>query len=276
MHAFEIVLEDPGAWHPVGHNGAQLGRLAGLRCCPSDGQVAAPVGILGQVDVGEIAALAGWDAELVKRDLTAVGKGDQRGVGQTDHIAPAKCDTEFGPFPSTKPTICEEGHTPRLPEQVSHIPEHAFTHGDLNIAFARDYLPGQGQRAVAVRERQAEHLERLVANEAAIEHDRHLAPAPRCQDVTDDRVIERTRLDGRIGQPAPDPGDAPDFLRRPRDMEGDLAQVYRVALHQADDNPHPVGQPAPMQGGMDGLQLRGDLRVYFLAAAHRVAPYQGV
>lgn len=271
MHPAQVVVEHPLTRHPVGHHRAEFGWLSRLGRRPGDRQVAAPVGVLGQAHVGEVAALPGRDAELVERNLPAIGEGNQGGVGQADHVAPAQRNTELGPLAAAEAAVGKKGHAARMLEQLGDIVQHPFADFGLDIALARDDFPGQRKGAEAMRERQAKHLQGLVADKTAIENDRDLTRAPGVQHLANERVVQNTRLDRIIGQPASDTRDAASFFGRSRDVQGQLTQMDALCLHQRRDDPDPVPQAAPVEIGVNRLQLRRDLRVYFLAAAHRVA-----
>jgi|SRR5687768_2562024 hypothetical protein len=89
--------------------------------------------------------------------------------------------------------IGQKGDAAHPFEQLGHVFEHWFADLKLNIAFLSDNFPGERERPVAVRERDAQNLERLGPNETTIKDDRDLAPSPGTQHLLDQR---RSRVYG--------------------------------------------------------------------------------
>lgn len=271
MHPSKVVLEHPLARNPIGHHHTQFYRLTRLGRGPGNRQMAAPIGLLGQPHIGEVAA-AGLDAQLVKGNLTAISKGNQCRVGQADHVAPVQGSTELGPLASVEAVVGEKGYTLSVRQQFGNVAQYALAHLALNIALARHHLPRQRQGPETVRERQPEHLQVLVADKAAIQDDPDLASLPEVEHLIDERVVQAAGVEGHIHQPVPNAGDPGGFFGHAKNVERDLAEMNRQSLNQPDDDPDPVAQAAPVEAGMHSLQLLSDAHVYFLAVAHALTP----
>lgn len=119
-----------------------------------------------------VAALPGRDAELFERNLPAIGEHYQDRVDQADHIPPAQRNTEPSPLAAAEAAVGKKSHAARMLQQRGDLAQHMLVDLRLDIALARDDLPVQRQRPKAVRERQSKHLQRLVADKAAIKDDR--------------------------------------------------------------------------------------------------------
>jgi len=109
-----------------------------------------------------------------------------------------------------------------------------------------------------MRQRHAQDLERLLADKAAIEDNRNFVRRPGLEHFFNQRLIERPADDPLACQEAPDAGETADRLSATGNVVGDFAQLDRLALDQADDNPHPDREPFEMQCRMECLELGGD------------------
>jgi hypothetical protein len=121
--------------------------------------------------------------------------------------------------------ITQEGHPAGLLEQCGDVIEHGIAHVQFDVALVRHHFPSQRQRAVAMREGDAQHLERFVPDKTAIEHDRHLTTSPGLEHLGDEWRIEITADDPATGQPAPDAHDAPSGVRITGNVIGNFAQM---------------------------------------------------
>lgn len=146
--------------------------------------------------------------------------------------------------------------------------KHTVADLKFNVAFVGDHLPAEWQGPVAVRERNAEHLEYFLPDEAAIEHDRDLAAGLRLEHLADDGRSEDTADNPAARQPAAHTHDASSRLGFAWDMISDLTQMDRLTLDETDNDPDPHGQAFEMQGGMKRVELGVNLAVWRLAAAH--------
>jgi hypothetical protein len=114
--------------------------------------MAAPISILGDAHVPQIAAFTGRDAQRVRCTLPPICEGDGRGVGQANDVAPAKPLTRARPVPVAKATVSQEGDPSRAFEEHGDVVKHCITGVERDSALAGHDFPRQRQGTVAVRE----------------------------------------------------------------------------------------------------------------------------
>src|SRR5262249_21300320 len=178
VHPFEIMAQHPAIGVQIGHHHTQFCRTLCRGARPGDRNSTAPIRLTREPDIREVAPLTGLDAKLVNCNLTAVTEGDIGVIGNPNNVIPAQRTAFAGPITITKPAIGQKGHASGARKQLGNMVQHGFTDRQFYQAGTRDYFPSQRQRTVAVRERDAQHLECLTIDEATIQHDRDLAADP--------------------------------------------------------------------------------------------------
>jgi hypothetical protein len=242
VHPLEVMAEHPATWWEIGHHDTQFSRTGRRGPCPGDRQVAEPIGFAGQAHAWQIAALALLDAEGISGQLDTTGKGNHGVVGDPNDVIPAQVAALAGPRAIAEATVGEEGHAAGALEQLRDVIEHGIAHLQFDVAFAGANFPGERERAVTVREREAQDLERFVSNEAAIQHDGDLAASPGLQHVGNDWCIEIATDDPAACEPAANAHNPSCRFCLRGNVIGDFAEMDRLTLDEADNHPYPDGE----------------------------------
>src|SRR5699024_8434288 len=135
-------------------------------------------------------------------------------------VIPVERPAFASPIAVTKSTVGKKGHSSCPLQQRCNMLKHCFTHVKRDKPFGRDHVPGQWQRAIAVRKAEAQHLQAVAIYKTAIEHNRDLAVSPLLKDVLNNRLIQCLRVDMWVLEPAPDFGNACSCLSRIGNMIG--------------------------------------------------------
>ena len=111
VHPLEVLAQHPAARPQIGHQHTQFGRASRGGTGPGDGQVAPPIGLQRDLHIGQVAAFAQLDAQLIHRALHTTRECDQGVVGNPDNVIPVELAALARPRARAKASIGQKGDT---------------------------------------------------------------------------------------------------------------------------------------------------------------------